>query len=44
MRLKGPVIILNQTSTIVVEPECEAEIDTYGNVIISVLSSGSDAK
>jgi 5-oxoprolinase (ATP-hydrolysing) len=34
MTLAGPAIILNQTSTILVEPGCQAEIDSYGSVII----------
>lgn len=34
MVVSGPSIILNQTSTILVEPGCKAEIDNYGNVII----------
>jgi 5-oxoprolinase (ATP-hydrolysing) len=36
MTLAGPAIILNQTSTILVEPGCQAEIDSYGSVIIEV--------
>ena len=34
--LAGPAIILNQTSTILVEPGWQAEIDSYGSVIIEV--------
>ena len=36
MFISGPGIILNQTSTILVEPGCQAEIDIFGNVIIEV--------
>jgi len=36
MQIAGPAIILNQTSTILVEPGCLGEIDNYGNVIIEV--------
>ena len=36
MFISGPAIILNQTSTILVEPGCQAEIDNFGNVIIEV--------
>ena len=41
MKIEGPSIILNQTSTILVEPGCQAEIDNFGNVIIQVVSSSS---
>jgi len=40
MIIPGPAIILNQTSTILVEPGCTATIDGFGNVIIDV-SEGS---
>jgi 5-oxoprolinase (ATP-hydrolysing) len=36
MWIEGPAIILNKTSTILVEPDCKAEIDDFGNVIIHV--------
>ena len=36
MRIAGPAIILNQTSTILVEPGCEAYIDDFGNVEITI--------
>ena len=36
MLVNGPAIILNQTSTILVEPGCLGEIDNFGNVIIEV--------
>lgn len=41
MGVQGPAIILNQTSTILVEPGCRAEIDNFGNVIIEVVNAGS---
>ena len=34
MQIQGPAIILNKTSTIVIEPNWEAKIDIYGNVEI----------
>ena len=36
MQVEGPAIILNNTSTIVVEPFCEAKIDVFGNVEITL--------
>ena len=36
MQIEGPAIILNKTSTILVEPESDALIDDFGNVEISV--------
>jgi 5-oxoprolinase (ATP-hydrolysing) len=44
--LAGPAIILNQTSTILVEPGCEAYIDDFGNVEITIGEnlSSKDAK
>jgi 5-oxoprolinase (ATP-hydrolysing) len=41
MFINGPSIILNQTSTILVEPGCKAEIDNFGNVIIQVVNSSN---
>jgi len=41
MKIKGPAIILNNTSTVLVEPVCEAEIDLYGNIEIVVLEDHS---
>jgi len=32
----GPAIILNETSTILVEPDCLAMIDEFGNVEIEL--------
>lgn len=37
MKLGGPAIILNSTSTILVEPYWQALIDDYGNVEIDYL-------
>ncbi|CDW77531.1 5-oxoprolinase [Stylonychia lemnae] len=34
--LQGPAIILNQTSTILIEPDCTGQIDDFGNVFIDV--------
>lgn len=36
MNIKGPAIILNSTSTILIEPSCHSLIDDFGNVEISV--------
>jgi 5-oxoprolinase (ATP-hydrolysing) len=36
MKIAGPAIILNQTSTILVEPDCEAYIDDFGNIEITI--------
>jgi len=43
MRIEGPAIILNKTSTILVEPLCEALVDSYGNVEMRVEISGGCA-
>ena len=37
-KLLGPAIILNKTSTILVEPNSEALIDPYGNVEITLIA------
>ena len=37
MTLDGPAIILNSTSTILLEPNTSAFIDDYGNVEITLL-------
>ena len=34
MKIQGPAIILNKTSTVLIEPFWEAKIDIYGNVEI----------
>lgn len=44
VKVNGPAIILNQTSTILVEPSYEAVIDDFGNVIITVTEDGSKGK
>ena len=36
MKMEGPAIILNKTSTILVEPESHAVIDDFGNVEIDL--------
>jgi 5-oxoprolinase (ATP-hydrolysing) len=36
MTIEGPAIILNSTSTILVEPNCLSVIDEYGNVEILI--------
>lgn len=36
MVIEGPSIILNQTSTILIEPDCSAVIDDFGGVFITV--------
>ena len=43
MTLQGPVVILNKTSTIVVEPFCEAKVDDYGNVEITLKNVAGEA-
>lgn len=37
-KIKGPAMIIDQTSTIVIEPECEASINHYGDITINVTS------
>ena len=46
MQVAGPAIILNKTSTILVEPESDAAIDDFGNVEISLRDNfaGQDCK
>ncbi len=34
--IKGPAIIMDQTSTIVIDPECDAVIDMFGDIRITV--------
>jgi len=36
MTIKGPAIILNSTSTILIEPNCQSYIDQYGNIEILI--------
>ena len=43
MKLVGPVILLNKTSTILVEPKCVAQVDDCGNVSIRVGDSSNMA-
>jgi 5-oxoprolinase (ATP-hydrolysing) len=35
-RLEGPAIIMDTTSTIIVEPDCSATVDRYGDIHITV--------
>eukprot|EP00347_Sterkiella_histriomuscorum_P006120 403353992 len=35
-KIQGPAIILNKTSTILIEPECTSQIDDFGNIFIEV--------
>lgn len=34
--IEGPAIILNETSTILIEPRCSSQLDDFGNVVINV--------
>lgn len=36
MKISGPAIILNSTSTILIEPCCEAVIDDFGSVEVQI--------
>ena len=36
MNVHGPAIILNKTSTVLIEPHWDAKIDIYGNIEITV--------
>eukprot|EP00850_Spirogloea_muscicola_P012837 SM000084S23173 [mRNA] locus=s84:572357:584658:- [translate_table: standard] len=38
-RISGPAVIMNGTSTVIVEPQCSARITTYGNIWIDVDSA-----
>jgi 5-oxoprolinase (ATP-hydrolysing) len=42
MIIDGPTIFLNNTSTILIEPECTATIDNFGNV--SIVVGGNEMK
>lgn len=35
-KIQGPAIIIDQLSTILVEPNCEAEVTKYGDLVINV--------
>lgn len=35
-KIKGPAIIIDQLSTILVEPNCEADVTKYGDLIINI--------
>ena len=41
MKVSGPAIILNKTSTILVEPQSEALIDEFGNVEIDLIDQNA---
>lgn len=43
MKVTGPAIILNKTSTVLIEPFCEATIDSFGNIEI-ILSDQEQEK
>jgi 5-oxoprolinase (ATP-hydrolysing) len=36
--IKGPAIIIQQNSTLLIEPECKATINEYGDIIIDISS------
>ncbi|XP_075165148.1 5-oxoprolinase [Haematobia irritans] len=38
-RINGPAIIIDQLSTILVEPNCEAEVTKYGDLVVHIKSS-----
>ena len=38
MEIDGPAVILNKTSTILIEPKYKATIDTFGNVEVNLES------
>ena len=37
-RIQGPAIIIDQLSTILIEPNCEAEVTKYGDLVIHIQS------
>lgn len=37
-RIQGPALIIDQLSTILIEPNCEAEVTQYGDLVIHVQS------
>lgn len=34
--VQGPAIILNQTSTVLIEPQCRCVVDNYGNLEVDL--------
>jgi 5-oxoprolinase (ATP-hydrolysing) len=38
-KIMGPAIILNSTSTVLIEPHCICKIDNYGNIEINLPES-----
>lgn len=43
MVIQGPAIILNSTSTILIEPNCQSIIDDYGNIEILIQDGLKDS-
>ena len=41
MRIDGPAIIMQDTSTILIEPGCCSEISEYGDIVITVLTKSN---
>ena len=42
VELKGPIIILNSTSTVLIEPDAVCLIDDFGNLEIDLPESNED--
>jgi len=40
--VKGPSILIDDISTILVEPDCNAMMNDEGNIVIDVLGTGED--
>lgn len=43
-KIKGPAIIIEMDSTALVHADCEAKVDTYGNIIINPVKRASKKK
>jgi len=43
MKIEGPAIILNATSTIVIEPGSTSFIDEYGNIEIKIEEGNTES-
>ncbi|KAL7735709.1 hypothetical protein ACLKA6_019966 [Drosophila palustris] len=39
-KISGPAVLIDQLSTIIVEPECVAEVTRYGDLVIDVQTGG----
>ncbi|EDW10305.1 5-oxoprolinase [Drosophila mojavensis] len=39
-QISGPAVLIDQLSTIIVEPECTVQVTTYGDLIMDVQTSG----